>query len=339
MKAVFVNFNNLELPLRNSPTTRFAANDEGINTCTRVYMSLTGNIPVDDDTALTGEIMWCSDDDMLMDSYTVENFLRYEVNNVEGSEDGTTEATSTLLLTNDPVPDPVTPVEPTEPTEEELLAAAKEGRADAIATARDATIAAGIDVETEYGTEHFTLEEKDKTLLLSIYAMVQAGVTSYPYHSINASDSTSNICAIYSDTDITNIVTAAFTYVTYHESYANMLLQWLERETDYTVVYTIEYGVALPEDLDAYLDMVLVAAGIDPTLFDGSSSEDTSTDSSSTESTDSSTEESTDTSGETTDDSSAESTDSSATDSTDTATESTEDASTEATDSTTEETI
>lgn len=267
MKIVFEALDNLTLQCKNAPSTRYQPDEQGTNRCVRAYMSMKGTLPfVDTDTeenkALTGLVKWMSDDDMLMDEWTVENFLRYEAYNYPASETMDPDTSwCSLLLTNDPVPEPAPEPEP--PSEEELLAEAKRGRDSAIINARDAAIYSGIDVTTEYGDEHFTLNEKDKVLLLSIYAMVQAGMTSYPYHSVNTDSNTSNICAVYSDADIAKIATEAFAYVTYHESYANMLLQWLERETDRQVVYTIEYGATLPDDLQSYLEMVMTVAGVD----------------------------------------------------------------------------
>src|SRR5699024_9101127 len=113
-----------------------------------------------------------------------------------------------------------------------------------------------------YGVEHFTLSEKDKTLLLGIYGIVNSGqITSWPYHSINLESRSTNICTIYTQEDITKIAVAVFGFITYHETYANMLLQWLNRETDVDTVYTIKYGAALPEDLNSYMNMLLTSSG------------------------------------------------------------------------------
>lgn len=264
MKVVFENLANLTLDIKSAPSVRYTPNESGINTCVRCAMTLLGNLPVDDDTPLTGKITWLSDDDMLMDEYLVENFLRYEVHNTEGTD--AVDASCYLLLTNDPVPEP--PLEPEPPTPEEELAAAKAGRASAITSARDATITAGVDVTTSYGAEHFTLSEKDKTLLLGIYGIINSGaVTGWPYHSINLESRSTNICTVYSQDDIAAIAVAAFGFITFHETYANMLLQWLERETDVDTVYTIEYGAALPEDLQTYMAMLMTSSGIDITPF------------------------------------------------------------------------
>lgn len=268
-----------------TPNSRYATNPETqIRECVYAYFSFMGTLPITEETPLTGIIEWMSDDDMFLGDFIVDSFLRYEYN--ENTEQGT----ATLMLTNDPVPEPVPEPEP--PSAEEILAAAKAGKDSAIISTKAQVIEAGFDVETEYGIEHFTLSTADQTMLLGIYAMVQGGLEQFPYHSVNTSSRSLNKCTVYSDSDIAKIATTAFGYITYHESYANMLLQWLDRETDPEVVATIVYGAQLPTDLADYLSMVLTAAGVDPSLFitpgDDSSESEASgeTDTSTTEGTD-----------------------------------------------------
>ena len=243
-----------------APNSRYATNPETqIRECVYAYFSFMGTLPITEETPLTGTIEWMSDDDMFLGDFIVDSFLRYEYN--ENTEQGT----ATLMLTNDPVPEPVPEPEP--PSAEEILAAAKAGKDSAIISTKAQVIEAGFDVETEYGIEHFTLSTADQTMLLGIYAMVQGGLEQFPYHSVNTSSRSLNKCTVYSDSDIAKIATTAFGYITYHESYANMLLQWLDRETDPEVVATIVYGAQLPTDLADYMSMVLTAAGVDPSLF------------------------------------------------------------------------
>ena len=85
-------------------------------------------------------------------------------------------------------------------------------------------------------------------MLLAIYAMVKGGLTSFPYHAIGASGRNS-ICTIYSDTDIARIAVAAFAFITFHESYCNMMIQWLDRAETVEEVEQIVYGANLPADL------------------------------------------------------------------------------------------
>lgn len=207
---------------------------------------------LDETDILTGQFDMLADDDMPLNSWTVEEFLRYEKNINE--DDGTTR----LFFTQDPIPEPPEPTP--EPTPEEALAAAKQGRDVQILEGRDVAIMKGVTVETEYGEETFPLTTQNMSALLGIQGIIAAGATYYPYHSLDLETGTSNSCKVYTAEDLAKISATAIGYVTYCETYANMLLQWLNRETDISVVYTIEYGAELPEDLKAYLDMIMQSA-------------------------------------------------------------------------------
>lgn len=260
MKLKITCLEDREIGVKGTPSIRYTGND-----CTYASFTLIEPVGLTEEQKLSGMIYLMSDDDMLLNEVNVDTFLRYVLND--------TETSSYLMLTNEPEPEPVPEPEP--PTQEELLAMAKQGRDAAIKTTRDNAIYAGVDVTTSYGEEHFTLSEKDQTLLLGIYAMAQAGAPGYPYHSVNLESRSTNMCSIYTKDDIANLATAAFGHITYHESYANMLLQWLERETDVDTVYTIEYGASLPKDLQDYLDMILTSASVnvDETAPEGDGTE------------------------------------------------------------------
>ena len=297
MKLVFTAYEAWEpAHLVSTPSIRF----DNTGKCTYASFLCDGHLPFDAETnPPKGLIRFMSDDDMILNEVTVEDFLRYEFNQnyeyvddpeaeidtvatadggAEGEGEGATmvpqpvpqkavESNYSLILTDAPVPEPIPEPEP--PTEDELLAQAKQGRDQAINSAMEQAIYDGIDVETTYGMEHFTLNTNDQTLLLGIYGMVQQGITQYPYHSVGAKSRSNNICTVYSDEDIGKIAVAAFAHITFHESYANMLLQWLARETNRETVYTIQYGATLPSDLMEYLAMILTSAGIDPSVIPG----------------------------------------------------------------------
>jgi hypothetical protein len=254
MKLVFHGLDDISRHIKGTPTFR----TESGGVIRAVSFILDEPLVLEEGQELVGNLEMLSDDDMYLNDFNVEDFLRYEMSGDESTY---------LTLTQDPIPEPPEPAP--EPTEEEKLASAKNGREQSIISARDAAIYAGVDVETEYGLEHFTLNERDQTLLLGIYGMIQQGMTAYPYHSVSADATSSNICTVYSDEDIAKIATAAFSHITYQESYANMLLQWLDRETDVDTVYTIEWGATLPEDLLSYMAMIMTSAGVDPSIIPG----------------------------------------------------------------------
>lgn len=277
MKLKISCLNDREMGVKGTPSIRFTGNE-----CTYANFVLTEPFNLPEDTTLTGMVYLMSNDDMTLNEINIDSFLRYVLS------DGDT--TAYLTLTNEPEPQPIPEPEP--PTQEELLAMAKQGRDSTIISARDSAIYNGVTITTSYGEEHFTLSEKDQTLLLGIYAMVQAGAPGYPYHSVNLESRSTNLCAVYTKEDIAALAVAAFGHITYHESYANMLLQWLDRETDVDTVYTIEYGATLPSDLEDYLSMILTAAGIDPETFNpsGDNTDDADDTESGTEGSDTSTD-------------------------------------------------
>ena len=237
-----------------------------------VSFTLTTTPP--NDPALSGVISLNSDDEMHLADYTIEDYLRYELN-VLDEESGK----CVLLLTNEEI---VVPPEPEEPDPAELLAAAKDSKKSEMRATKASVVENGVDVETEYGTEHFPLRTADITYLTAIYAMLQAnttGATDFPYHSYDENNVDTNICVTYSIEDWTKIATTSFSFITYHETYLNMLTQWIDRETDIDVVNGITYGCDLPEDLAAYMLMVLGTAGeVLPDTGSDTSDTDTETD-------------------------------------------------------------
>lgn len=236
---------------------------------------------------LTGDIIWSSDDDFAMRVFSVEDFLRFKLTEnkpsipvqydpetgeeIVPSEEDMAEleaeqlknTTWTLLLDTEPEPPP--PPEPPEPepipepTEEELIAELRNRLPNELREMREKCIAMGVYVQTEYGIERFSLEERDRTMVMAIYSMVQSGITSFPYHSIGANDM-NRMCTVYSDSDIVKIAMSSFAFITFHESYANMLGQWLMRVTSIEEARRIAYGAELPDDLQEYLQMVMMGA-------------------------------------------------------------------------------
>ena len=203
------------------------------------------------DPALTGIIDLKSDDDMDLASYNIGDYLRYAINVLDE-----TSGKCILLLTNEEI---VEPVEPEPPDPAVLLAQAKANKTSEVKNAKETTVANGIDVETTYGKEHFQLTNSDINYITAIYSMIMGGATEYPYHPTNTDGMTSS-CVSYNAEDWTKIVTGAFSFITYNETYCNMLLQWIARETNQTIVDGIFYGCDLPEDLATYMAMVLKTA-------------------------------------------------------------------------------
>jgi len=120
-----------------------------------------------------------------------------------------------------------------------------------VRTACENAIVAGVDVETTYGLEHFSLTTHDQQNLATIKMMIDSGINGYPYHADGKQ------CVLYSAIDLGNIIETATRHVAYHTTYCNMLRVWIGRETNNDVVNNIYYGIALPEDLAEDMEELL----------------------------------------------------------------------------------
>ena len=171
------------------------------------------------------------DDDFILVSYTVADFLRAYL-------DGTT-----LILTNTP--------EPTEPSLE-TLRAAKLGELDAAA---QAAITGGCDVTLTDGTTgHISLTAEDQINLSTAQAAVQGGAAGYPYHLDG------ELCKIYTAADILTMSKAAVAHILYHTTYCNHLRAWAQRATTSDELPAITYGATLPDDLKTNMEAIINAA-------------------------------------------------------------------------------
>lgn len=281
MKLIVMDLGEEEFPLVSTPSVSCSPDANDVYDAT---FTIEGRLPLAEGEELTGDIIWATDDAFPLRVFECSKFVRQEITvhvpKIEVPEeeqedpqydesgvlipvymdDPNRKPTTTIMLTTTPyTPPPDPPEPPPPPTEEELLAMAKQGRDTTLMSMRDKCISYGIDIYTEYGPEHFSLEERDKTMLLAIYAMVKGGLTSFPYHAIGATGRNS-ICTIYSDSDIARIAVAAFAFITFHESYCNMMIQWLDRSDTVEEVEGIVYGAELPDDLQGYLEMVMMSA-------------------------------------------------------------------------------
>ena len=281
MKVVFVDLDR-EIQLTGDVSMRCSPD---ANTVYNASFPLAEK-PFDEDAgeSLTGDIIWASDDNFAMRMFETESFLRYKLTEnkppipknydpetgaeIIPSEEEMEEllaeqlknTTWMLLPDTEPEPPPPLPPEPIpEPTEEELIAEIRATLPEEIRNMRERCIAMGVYVQTEYGVERFSLEDRDRTMVMAIYSMVQTGVSSFPYHSIGANDLT-QMCTVYSDADIAKIAMASFAFITFHESYANMLGQWIQRVNNIEEARSIHYGAELPDDLQEYLQMVMFSA-------------------------------------------------------------------------------
>ena len=124
-----------------------------------------------------------------------------------------------------------------------------------ISAASEATIYAGMDVETTQGTEHFSLTEKDQINLTTAKNEIDKGAPIYLYHT----DDT--LCRIFTADEINAIAQASVAHIIYHTTYCNHLFEWIRR-ADAAELKGITYGAELPDDLAAHMQEILTQAGL-----------------------------------------------------------------------------
>jgi len=124
-----------------------------------------------------------------------------------------------------------------------------------LSAACNATITAGMDVETSQGVEHFSLQETDQINLSTALSAIQAGAAGYPYHADKA------LCRLFTTEEIAALARAATAHKLYHTTYYNHLAAWVRRCETAEELGAVTYGAALPEDLAASMAAILEAAG------------------------------------------------------------------------------
>ena len=198
---------------------------------TMVFSGLSDDFPA----PVEGEIVLCADDDFVLRTDKVEDYLRQTF--VDG----------VLTLTNEPEPQPYVP------TVDEV----RTHTLEAISQACYEAIVNGIDVTLSDGTTgHFSLEETDQINLTTAYNAVQQGAVGYPYHADG------QLCKVYPAEDIINISNVATSHKLYHLTYCNHMMAWTRRAETVEELERIVYGAELPEDLAENMQEVLINAAV-----------------------------------------------------------------------------
>ena len=100
-----------------------------------------------------------------------------------------------------------------------------------------AAIINGIDVETSYGLEHFSLTEEDQSNIQQWYAIAKTADVNLPYHADDGD------CKPYTNIDIIRIGSMATAHITHHTTYCNQLKKYVRTLTSVKDVFDVEYGV------------------------------------------------------------------------------------------------
>lgn len=190
---------------------------------------------------LTGSIMLVSEDsDLILAIQDCGDYTRQTYEN------------GVLTLTNEP--------EPIAPTVEELLTAAKASALSRINGKCSAAIESGVSVDgVQYPLKKGTAQEA----LDAAVKQANSGETSIPYGPYGQP------YTLYTAAQIYKINKAAYQKAIACMNYYALLPVWIQRETDMTVLNTIDFGSTLPSDLTKVLNKQLTAAGIDASVLAG----------------------------------------------------------------------
>ena len=113
-----------------------------------------------------------------------------------------------------------------------------------LSNACNASITAGVDVETTQGTEHFSLQETDQINLTTALSAIQNGSVSYPYHADG------QLCRLFSAKEIQDIAEASVKHKLYHTTLCNHLMAQARRMENKKELADIKYSIeSLSEDL------------------------------------------------------------------------------------------
>lgn len=104
------------------------------------------------------------------------------------------------------------------------------------------TIINGIDVDLSIGTKHFSLTIEDQINLFGKQSQLLAGAEQLEYHADGEE------CTYFSKEDMTKIIEAAMSYVSYHTTYCNSLYLWINNVKTKSELDTITYGADIPEE-------------------------------------------------------------------------------------------
>ena len=132
------------------------------------------------------------------------------------------------------------------PVDEELIKAKQDKRTE-ISQTCEQTIFNGIDVNEE----HFSLTYNDQINLSALYEMVKQGAETALYHADG------QLCRPFTADEIVNLMAKATEFKTYNTTYCNHLFAWLNRIETVDEIQAIQYGIALPEDLQNHMNEVL----------------------------------------------------------------------------------
>lgn len=116
----------------------------------------------------------------------------------------------------------------------------------------------GIDI----GTLHYNFSDKTQVNLETIARMINDGQITFLYRADNETEQRN-----YTADEMKVIIKTKSEWITLNTNYYELLKQWVNRETDVTIIEGIHYGLTLPNDLMQELITKLTSVGIDITKY------------------------------------------------------------------------
>lgn len=206
----------------------------------KTYENVTGIINMDSsyitldhehDIELGDELAFTSDADIVISKITKENYKVWECNG---------------NIIHWDVNEPYVYV----PTLEEV----QNNVISQINSSVEQTITAGVDVETSYGNEHFSLTANDQANIGNMFNAVVMGVEEFPYHADGKE------CVIYPKTDIVSLYVSMQTLITKLTTHGNLLKQYVNSCEDKNTVKAITLATELTGKLAEQEVKVLASA-------------------------------------------------------------------------------
>lgn len=105
----------------------------------------------------------------------------------------------------------------------------------------ESTICAGVDVTLGDDTQHFSLAVTDQLNLFGKQSQLASGAEQFEYHQDGRP------CKFYTAAEMTQIIAAAMSHVSYHTTYCNSMFAWIKACSKASEISAITYGAEIPE--------------------------------------------------------------------------------------------
>lgn len=110
-------------------------------------------------------------------------------------------------------------------------------------------------MDLSVGKKHFSLTTEDQLNLFGKQVQLASGAEQFEYHADGEK------CIYFSKEDMTKIIEAAMSFVSYHTTYCNSMYTWIASVGTKEDLDAITYGTEIPEEyqsdvLKTYISMM-----------------------------------------------------------------------------------